>query len=75
LKTQNVELKTKEWKIINSRAESFGVTLILEIDETSLKALSDMGFKPYLGFTHLNFKVLGRRLEHAAGNADKPAAQ
>jgi hypothetical protein len=73
LKTQNVVLKTEEWKIVNSRVEPFGVTLVLDIDETSLKALSGMGFKPYLGFSQLTFKVLGRRSEHAAGNSDKPA--
>jgi hypothetical protein len=34
-----------------------------------------MGFKPYLGFSQLTFKVLGQRSEYAAGNPDKPAAQ
>jgi hypothetical protein len=74
LKTQNVGLKTEEWKIVNSQVEPLGVTLVLDTDETSLKALSGMGFKPYLGFSQLTFKVLGWRSEHAAGNLDKPAA-
>jgi hypothetical protein len=73
LKTQNVVLKTEELKTVNSRVEPFGVTLVLDIDETSLKALSGMGFKPYLGFSQLTFKDLGRRSEHAADNSDKPA--
>jgi hypothetical protein len=61
-------------KIVNSRVERLGVTLVLDIDETSLKAVSGMGFKPCLGFSQLTFKVLGRKSEHAAGNPDKPTA-
>jgi hypothetical protein len=55
--------------------ESLGVTLVLETDETSLKALCSMGFKPYLAFTQLTFKVLGQKLENVVGNPDKPATQ
>jgi hypothetical protein len=54
--------------------ESLGVTLVLQIDETSLKVLSVMCFKPYLAFSCLTFKALGRGSEHAAGNPDKQAA-
>jgi hypothetical protein len=53
--------------------ESLGVTLVLQIDETSLKGLSVTAFKPYLAFSCLTFKALGRGSEHAAGNPDKHA--
>jgi hypothetical protein len=50
LKTQNVGLKTEEWKIVNSRVAPLGVTLVLDIDKISLKALVAWALSPTLVF-------------------------
>lgn len=72
LKSQNSGLKTEDWRIINNQEDQKGTTLVMTIDETSMKVLNSMGLKLYLGLTQLSFKVLGRQPQHA-GNSDKPA--
>lgn len=76
LKAQNTGLNTEEWVIVNSRVEEKGMTLVLNIDENSLKALAEEGYKAYLGFSELNFKVVSQhqKPDDAAGNSNKPAA-
>lgn len=77
IQLQNEELKTSEWGIISSRPEPLGKTLVLEIDETSLKAMERTGFNIQAGLFTLTFKVLGvqRSRPNVASQATKPAAQ
>lgn len=77
LKTQNSTLLTEEWRIISSRSEQQGTTLVLALSESSLKELSKVGFKAYLGLSQITFRVSKKaeeKAEDAEGNTDKPSA-
>lgn len=58
LKTQNKGLKTEDWRVINSVSEPNGRTLIMLIDETSLKTLRNLDMKPCLGLRRATFRCL-----------------
>ncbi|KAJ8980511.1 hypothetical protein NQ317_007931 [Molorchus minor] len=57
LQTQNMGLKTEEWRIIGSRSETQGITLVLGLDDKTLEELSKRGFKAYIGLTQITFRV------------------
>lgn len=76
LKTQNKGLETEEWRIISNKQEPQGTTLVLAINESSLKELSKAGFKAYLGLSQLTFRVPKKteeKTEDVAGTSSKPA--
>ena len=81
IRVQNRKISTESWKIINRKVEENGQTVVVEVDEQSLKVLREHDLRLYLGFSQVTFKVLkdirrddGGKLG-PEGAADKPAAQ
>jgi Domain of unknown function (DUF4780) len=57
LSVQNPDLRTQDWRVVNSLSERGGQTLVLAMDEDALKDLSKRGFRAYFGLTQLTFRV------------------
>lgn len=66
VKTQNAGLKTDEWHVINHAKDENSVTMVLNIDELSLKSLTKSGMKACLGLGKASFRVIAT----AKGNKD-----
>ncbi|XP_023312080.1 uncharacterized protein LOC111692351 [Anoplophora glabripennis] len=58
LENQNGELRTGAWRLINRKVEEKGQTLVLSVDEMSVKVLQKEGFRPFLNFTRVLFRNL-----------------
>ncbi|XP_023312517.1 uncharacterized protein LOC111692666, partial [Anoplophora glabripennis] len=58
LEKQNGELRTGAWRLINRKVEEKGQTLVLSVDEMSVKVLQKEGFRPFLNFTRVLFRNL-----------------
>lgn len=70
LETQNMELKTADWRIINCKSEPLGITIVLGLDENTLKELEKRGYKAFLGLSQLTFRVIQKSGTHnAAGTS------
>lgn len=80
IKAQNQKIVTDEWRVINRKVEANGQTIVVDIDEKSLKTLQEMDLKLYLGFSQVYVRVI-KDVRQDASNvepesaADKPAAQ
>lgn len=80
IKAQNQKILTDEWRVINRKVEANGQTIVVEIDEKSLKTLQELDLKLYLGFSQVYVRVI-KDIRQDDSNmepesaADKPAAQ
>lgn len=76
LEIQNKDLKTEDWRILNSKSEKQGLNLVLAIAENSLKDLAKRDFKAFVGLKEITFRPNKnqKRDDGAAGNTNKPAA-
>lgn len=71
---QNPGLSTKEWRLLNSRADEKGMELVLTVDKDSLEWLKGQNFKPHFHTRRVTFRQLSTPPSDAAGHPNKPAA-
>lgn len=77
LEIQNKNLKTEDWRLINSQSEKKGITLVLAMTEENLKDLAARNYKAFVGLKEITFRpTKSQRVPNAedAGNSNKPAA-
>ncbi|KAF6216644.1 hypothetical protein GE061_000990 [Apolygus lucorum] len=71
---QNPGLSTREWKLLSTKADPKGLSLVLNIDTDSLGWLRGQQFRAFFHVQRVTFKVMGAPTD-AAGGSDQPAAQ
>lgn len=73
LEMMNDGLPTAEWTVLNSTRSGPGQTWTFAIDEVSVKALEDLGWRPYFGFGRVQFRLKDKQGEGKSSPAEEKA--
>ena len=60
IKDQNKNLSLGDWKILSSRSDSSGQTLVCLIDEVTTKAIKNLGNRVFLDLGRIALVILAR---------------
>ncbi|XP_074029947.1 uncharacterized protein [Leptinotarsa decemlineata] len=60
LERQNKGLRTKEWHFIDQKIEENGQVINVSVEDSVLEALKNIDFRPFLNFTRIKVKHLGK---------------
>lgn len=60
---QNAGVTTKSWKVVDTKPDPKGQQVVITMDERSWIKLQDLNCRPYINFSRVTFKKLGRREE------------
>ncbi|XP_057660609.1 uncharacterized protein LOC130896476 [Diorhabda carinulata] len=71
LERQNKGLNTQDWQILSKSVEEGGQKLFVTVDDSVLDALRKIDFNPFLNFTRVKIKRLGRYKPRQQKNDDK----
>ncbi|KAG5866239.1 hypothetical protein JTB14_027641 [Gonioctena quinquepunctata] len=60
LERQNKGLRTKEWHFIDQKIEENGQVLMVSVQDSILEVLRNIDFRPFLNFTRIKVKHIGK---------------
>lgn len=73
IRAQNQKIVTECWRVINRKVEANGQTIVVEVDEKSLKTMRELDLKIYLGFSQVHVRVI-KDIKQDGGNVEPESA-
>lgn len=60
---QNTGICTNNWRSISTKNEPYGLLLVVRMDKYSWMKLAELEYRPFLPFSRVHFKRLGREAD------------
>ncbi|KAG5866241.1 hypothetical protein JTB14_027643 [Gonioctena quinquepunctata] len=75
LDRQNPGLKTKDWYVVNTKTEKNLQEVIVSVEQNVLEALEKVDYKPFLNFSRIEVRCLGKPRKAKLNQTNEPAKE
>lgn len=75
LNVQNKGIKTEDWRIINTKTESTGKTVVFLLNDDEMRKLKERSLALYLSFSKISFTILEKKPKSTADGPENSSGQ